>query len=302
MTTPAPSNQSGALPGRRPSKRLLFAIAATVLTVACTVTAVVIAIDHPSSGRAAAADSGPAADGYRAPTSAEVADLPAATYDAVIPGLVAWDSTDVADIRSTATIGADVPLYGEQRDKPVARLTAKNFLNEDTVVVPVRTDGLWTLVLTPSRQQLPSKSTGKAAAQSAGWVRTADLRKGHKLEASVTISVSEQTLTIRRGEQTVTYNVGVGTETDPTPTNVTGYLQARYLDPKQGQSKYPIQLTSLHSATSDEPYRGDDGGLIGAHYADSAAGQVSHGCIRLPFQAVAAVNQLPLGTPITIID
>jgi lipoprotein-anchoring transpeptidase ErfK/SrfK len=52
----------------------------------------------------------------------------------------------------------------------------------------------------------------------------------------------------------------------------------------------------------DEPYGGTDGGLIGLHYQDVASGAVSHGCIRLDADAIAAVDTLPLGTPITVVD
>lgn len=94
---------------------------------------------------------------------------------------------------------------------------------------------------------------------------------------------------------------GIGAAATPTPTGVTGYLQARYLDPGQAQSN-PIQLTSLHSAAADEPYGGHDGGLIGVHFNTTATGTASHGCIRLAPAAITAVNALPVGTPITITD
>ena len=69
----------------------------------------------------------------------------------------------------------------------------------------------------------------------------------------------------------------------------------------QGQSEHRIQLTSLHATGSDEPYGGADGGLIGIHYQAQASGAVSHGCIRLSAEAVAAVDALPLGTPVRIV-
>ena len=297
-TTPEPSRHAARTPRRR---RRVIAIVAGGLVAAAAIGAGVVL--STGGGDVVAAAVAPAAsDGYKAPASSATAKLPAAVYDAVIPGLVPYTSTDTTDITRTAAIAADAPLYGKDRQEPVGRLLAKDFLGEPTTVIPVRTSGSWTLVLTPARVQLPSKADGNAAAQSAGWIRTSLLTKGHTLDARVSVSVAKQTLTITRGDQTVSYKVGVGTPDAPTPTGVTGYLQARYLDPKQGQSTYPIQLTSLHSAAQDEPYKGSDGGLIGAHYADTASGAVSHGCIRLTHAAVAAVNQLPLGTPITITD
>lgn len=296
QTTPDPTRRVASDSRRR--RRLIAYVAGGLVVAAAAGTGIVLTT---GGGEVVAAAVAPAAaDGYRTPAATTTSKLPAAVYDAVIPGLIPWTSVDVAGITRTATLDADAPLYGADREQPVGRLQAKNFLGEPTTIVPVKTSGPWTLVLTPARVQLPSKADENAAAQSAGWIRTTLLTKGHTLDARVSVSVGKQTLTITRGDQTVSYKVGVGTPDAPTPTGVTGYLQARYLDPAQGQSTYPIQLTSLHSAAQDEPYKGSDGGLIGAHYADTATGAVSHGCIRLTHAAIAAINQLPLGTPITI--
>lgn len=237
---------------------------------------------------------------FRALSAEQVASLPEARYSAVIPGLIRYDSTDTATMTRTATLAKDVALYGAAQKTAVAHLSATNFLGDPTTVVPVRTDGPWTLILTPARQQLPSSVDGDAAAQTAAWVRSDVLTPGAALPSRVVVSVHEQTLSVVTGDDVATYQVGVGTKTTPTPTGVTGYLQARYLDPKQGQSVHPIELTSLHSAAKDEPFGGSDGGLIGVHFNTTSTGAVSHGCIRLTAEAITAVNRLPLGTPITI--
>jgi lipoprotein-anchoring transpeptidase ErfK/SrfK len=210
----------------------------------------------------------------------------------------------VPTVPASYSIAVDTALYGADKSTPVARLTAKNFLDNNTVVVPVQLDGDWALILTPSRQALPSTSNGNAPAQTAAWIRSSALILGPSLVDRVQVSVPSQTLTILDGNGAVVqqFKVGVGTPATPTPTGVTGYLQARYLDPTQGQSVYPIQLTTLHSSAADEPYGGDDGGLIGVHYEAVASGQVSHGCIRLNADAVAVVNALPLGTLISIVN
>lgn len=285
-----------------PLSRRTFLITGTAVALAIVSAAVVGVTGHgDTSSGSAAAQAVKIPAGSDTPLTAEqVASLPAAVYSAVIPGLIAYTSTDTTGITHAATLQQDTPVYGEGRKQAVARLLAKDFLKNSTTVVPIRTDGPWTLVLTPARQQLPSKASGAAAAQTAGWVRTDALRTGAKLPSRVTVSVSKQTLTINTSGRTVSYKVGVGTPATPTPENVTGYFQARYLDPKQGEDIYPIQLTSLHSAATDEPFGGSDGGLIGVHYQTTTTGAVSHGCVRLTAAAIAAVNQLPLGTPITI--
>lgn len=229
----------------------------------------------------------------------EIQALPVAIYDAVIPGLLGYTETDVSGFAQAYTAQADVPVFGEDFTQPVARLPASNFLDEPTVIVPVRSEGDWTLVLTPSRQQLPSSVDGDAPAQTAGWVPTDAIDPAHELTAQITISVSQETLTVTNGDDESVFDVGVGTEGTPTPTGTTGYLQARYDDPSQAD--YTIQLTTLHSSAADEPFGGSDGGLIGMHYNRTNTGAVSHGCIRLAYDALMAVNDLPLGTPVVIV-
>jgi lipoprotein-anchoring transpeptidase ErfK/SrfK len=297
-------------------KTTIFGGAAAITVVAVVIAVVIAGIALAASGpngtlasatRAATAhptprDSEPVTPLQLTPT--EIAALPEATYDAVIPGLLEAP----ADAHPTKSYQVDFTavVYGSDRITPVARVSARNFMNEPTVVVPVKTDGAWYLILLPSRQSLPSRAAAgtKAAAQSAAWVATSALTSPHTLATRIVVSVGAQTLTITdaAGKPIQTFTVGVGTPDTPTPTGVTGYLQARYLDPAQGQRVHPIQLTSLHATGADEPYGGSDGGLIGIHYQDLSAGAVSHGCVRLDTAAIDAVDKLPLGTPITIVD
>jgi lipoprotein-anchoring transpeptidase ErfK/SrfK len=236
---------------------------------------------------------------YVALSAAAISALPEAKYNAVIPGLLAYATDKVTKASAFAyTASADIPIYGSDQETPVARFAATNFMLLKTVIVPVQTDGDWTLVLTPARQQLPSKDGGHAPAQTAGWVRTASLVKDHPLPQYIEVSVSKQTLTIvnTNGSTASTYPAGVGTPGTPTPTGVLGYIQARYVDPTQGEASHPIQLTSLHASAADNPYVGKDGGLIGLHYNVDSKGAVSHGCVRLAVPAINAVTALPLGT------
>ena len=234
---------------------------------------------------------------------ARVAALPEVKYDTVIPGLIEYaDTPAMGQVTEAYTLAVDTAIYGVDQVTPVARFAAANFLGGKNVVVPVAfTDG-WALVLTPARKALPSAAPGRAPAQTAGWIRMDSLTKDHPLTQRIVVSIAAQTLAITdtSGATTASFAVGVGTPSTPTPTGVTGYIQARYLDPAQGQRVYPIQLTSLHSAAADEPYGGNDGGLIGVHYFFESNGAVSHGCIRLPKNAITAVNQLPLGTLVSI--
>ncbi|MES2171134.1 MAG: L,D-transpeptidase [Actinomycetota bacterium] len=225
-----------------------------------------------------------------------VAALPIAQYNAVIPGLQAWPFS--ASAGTAYSLIDDAPLFDAPGGTAVATLPEHDFLGENTVVVAVDRVGDWVRVLTPARQALPS--AGPAAAQTSAWMPRSSLSRPVALETRIMISVSQGTLTIESPESSRSFTVGVGTRDDPTPTGVTGYLQARYFDASQRQSNHPVQLTSLHSTAADEPFGGSDGGLIGLHYEKEATGAVSHGCVRLGAAAVAAVNAVPLGTLVTI--
>lgn len=284
-------------------KRTLAAAGAALLALlalsACS-PATPGATTTPTATRTAA--SGPALPPALTPSA--IAALPATEYDAVIPGLL----TAPADPRITeaSTVAFDTPVYGADFRTAVARIPAMDFLGKRTVVVPVATNGDWSMVLTASRQILPSAAGegASAPAQTAAWVPTSALTATGSLTHRIVVSVSAQTLSITdaKGKAEQSFPVGVGTAQTPTPTGATGYLQARYLDPAQGQSTHRIQLTSLHATAADEPYGGSDGGLIGIHYQDVASGAVSHGCVRLGADAIAAVDALKLGTPVTVVD
>jgi len=251
----------------------------------------------PASSHTPSASAAPAVPHVGA---AALAALPEAQYSAVIGGLMPFDHTVTAD--TVFRLRADAPLFGAARTTPVARFAAVDFLRQPTTVVGLERDGDWELVLTPARQQLPSAAGGAAAAQTAAWVPLASLREVSAPTARVVISTAAQTVSILDGGGHVVhrFEAGVGTADTPTPTGVTGYLEQRYVDPAQGTGDHPIQLTSLHSSAADEPYGGHDGGLIGLHWNATTSGAVSHGCVRLDADAVAAVNALPLGTLVTV--
>lgn len=284
---------------RATSAGIAAALLVTLGLTACT------AQDTPTGAKPSASSSASATETpYTAPSTAQVALLPEARYNAVIGGLLPYyESTIPKTADESYTIAADAPLYGDDRTRPVARLAAKNFLDEPTVVVPVQVSGDWAMVLTPARQALPSSAEGGAAAQSAAWIRRDLLQKKGALTDHVVISVGKQTVSIVGSDGTTLHDfpAGVGAGDTPTPTGVVGYIQARYLDPAQDQTVHPIQLTTLHSAAADEPYGGTDGGLIGVHYQSVARGAVSHGCVRLDGDAVDAINALPLGTMVQIV-
>lgn len=230
-----------------------------------------------------------------------LAALPEAQYSAVVAGLIPFTSTVTRD--TVFHLRADAPLFGSDRRTPVARFAARDFLQQPSTVVGLRREGAWELVLTPARQQLPSAAgSSGAAAQTSAWVPVSALQRVTTPTSRIVISTKDQRVSVVTASGTVqqSFSAGVGTADTPTPTGVTGYLEQRYVDPSQGTGDHPIQLTSLHSSAADEPYGGHDGGLIGMHWNAATSGAISHGCVRLDADAVAAINALPLGTLVTV--
>ncbi|WP_424936150.1 MULTISPECIES: L,D-transpeptidase [Bacteria] len=293
---------------KRLSKRVALVLGAGVIAAGTLATVLIVGMTsrpdevQRDSLAAATPDSSapePSADAGRL-ASAELAE---ARYDAAIPALPAAPADIDPMAALIGTLSVDAVVSAEPGGVPVAFLAAKNFLDEPTTVLVVahRDDG-WSQVLTPARSSRPSEDPA-APAQTAGWIRTDTLGTTAPVSERIVIAVGSQTLSIvGRDGTTRTYPVGVGAEDTPTPVGVTGYLQARYLDPAQGQTEHRIQLASLHSTASDEPFGGTDGGLIGIHYNTTNTGAVSHGCLRLDAEGISAVDALPLGTPVTIIE
>lgn len=274
-------------------------------------------VQRAESASIASIASPASAGAYHSLSATAIAALPEARYDAVIEGLV--PVFGIASAVNAYRLVSDTALYADDRITPVARLASRNFLGQPTVVVPVESAGDWVRVLTPARQKLPSavgaassvgalrpggvgtgRGTGTSApAQTSAWLRADLLTQRSPVTSRIVVSVSSQTLRVLGGGIRA-WKVGVGAAGTPTPTGVTGYLEARYRDATQDQAEHPVQLTSLHSVAADEPFEGSDGGLIGVHFTPVPSGAASHGCIRVPLEALEAVNALPLGTLITI--
>lgn len=237
---------------------------------------------------------------YVAPSAEEITALPeaAATMEYTIGELIPFEDGPIVD--QVYHLTADAPVYGEDRDRPVARLDAENFLLEPTTVVVSRFDGDWALVLTPARIDLPSTTgTGSAPAQSSGWVRRDLLTVAHAQTHRVIVNTAERTATIQTwsGETISTFPVGVGGTDNPSPTGTT-YIQARYLDPAQDQTEHRIQLMGAYSSVQDAPWLGS--AHIGVHYSAEPDAD-SHGCVRMTAEGIEAIDALPLGTVVTFV-
>lgn len=286
-------------------KKLLSALLGLVLLVGCLSLVAAFAFPNTSGANAAVPLSPHPSDSnlpaYTPQSTAEIAALPAATYSAVIPGLLSATTASVGSPETTATLNRMAPLFGAGAKKAVARIDPSNFTGQPTVIDVIKNVGAWSLILTPARQTLPSLSPNHhAAAQTAAWIPTLYLSNPVAVNARIKVSTSHDTLTIIHGSQTSVFTVGIGSPQMPSPIGVTGYLQARYRDAANGTGNTTIQLTSLHSSVQDNPGGVSPGGLIALHWFPRNQGAISHGCIRLTQAALSAVNALPLGTPVEI--
>ncbi|MBC7459988.1 MAG: L,D-transpeptidase [Thermoleophilia bacterium] len=103
-----------------------------------------------------------------------------------------------------------------------------------------------------------------------------------------------------RGRVIWTSPIGVGAPSTPTPAGAF-WVREKFRVTTLGGSFGPRAIgTSNYSTLSDWP----GGGVIGLHGTnepDLIPGRPSHGCIRIPNQAITRLyDLLPIGTPITI--
>jgi lipoprotein-anchoring transpeptidase ErfK/SrfK len=148
----------------------------------------------------------------------------------------------------------------------------------------------WTKVLLPSRPN-----------SSAGWIRTRDLER-RTTPYEVRVHLGSRTLEmVRDGSVVGSWTVAIGAADTPTPTGRT-FVLGLIQDTNQSFSDYILPLGS-HSDSLDT-YGGGPGTVAFHGWPDSSVfGQaVSHGCIRVPDDALAQLRQVPLGTLVRIDD
>ena len=148
----------------------------------------------------------------------------------------------------------------------------------------------WTKVLLPSRPN-----------SSAGWLRTRDLER-RTTPYEVRVHLGSRTMeVVRDGSVAGTWTVAIGASDTPTPTGRT-FVLGLIQDPGQSFSDYILPLGS-HSDSLDS-YGGGPGTVAFHGWPDSSVfGQaVSHGCIRVPDDALTMLRQVPLGTLVRVDD
>jgi hypothetical protein len=179
-----------------------------------------------------------------------------------------------------------VPLYDEPDGKPFAKIGPKQF--GDTWLPVITRNRDWVQVMLPSR---PNGSTG--------WIRSSELREAHS-RFLIKVHLGARTMELFEDNQHVgTWTVAIGAPATPTPVGRT-FVLGQVIDDKQPFSPVILPLGS-HSDTLDS-YGGGPGTVAIHGWTDpSVFGKaISHGCIRVPDDALALVRTFPIGTPVLV--
>ena len=173
----------------------------------------------------------------------------------------------------------------------VAELDDRTSFGSARVLLVDHVDDGWVQVKLPVR---PNGSTG--------WVRSDEVRL-ETLDHLVTVDLAARELTVWvDGAVDRVIEAAIGSTENPTPTG--SFYVVDKLDTADDGSAYgPYAFgLSAHSDTLSE-FGGGDGqiGIHGTNDPSSLGQAVSHGCVRLPNDAITHLaTELPLGTPVVI--
>jgi lipoprotein-anchoring transpeptidase ErfK/SrfK len=213
---------------------------------------------------------------------ADLAKLTVSTTDTTIPRAP-------RDTEPQATTDGDVvhprrvlPVYAAPGRRPFAKITPEQM--GDTWLPVVDRRAGWVKVLLPSR---PNGSTG--------WLKAAEVEQ-RRTPYLVRVHVGSRTLELyESGELVGSWPVAVGAPETPTPVGRT-FLLGSIVDPNQSFSPVILPL-GTHSDTLDT-YGGGPGTVALHGWPDDSVfgSAVSHGCVRVPDDALDQLSQVPLGT------
>ncbi|GLY74349.1 L,D-transpeptidase [Actinoallomurus iriomotensis] len=222
-------------------------------------------------------------------SSAPTGKLPEATTFTTLKNIpkdtAALASADGTVVHPTAALPVSVTPGGQ----PVATLPAKE-LGGPTWVPVVETKPGWERVL------LPSRPNGAA-----GWIPSGNgkVETAHS-PYDVKVDTSARRLTLlKSGKSLGTWTVAVGAPKTPTPTGRTFILAS--LAPAKATYSPLILPVGAHSDSLDT--FGGGPGTVAFHGwpQKSVFGQaVTHGCVRVPADALRQLSKVPLGTPVQI--
>lgn len=179
-----------------------------------------------------------------------------------------------------------VALYDAPDGKAFAKIGPRQF--GDTWLPVITRNRDWVQVLLPSK---PNDSTG--------WIRSSQLTEAHS-RFLIKVHLGQRTLELFEDNALVdSWPVAVGAEATPTPTGRT-FVLGQIIDSKQPFSPVILPL-GTHSATLDS-YGGGPGTVALHGWTDpSVFGKaISHGCVRVPDDALDLLRTVPTGTPVIV--
>ncbi|TDD79885.1 murein L,D-transpeptidase [Actinomadura darangshiensis] len=228
-----------------------------------------------------------AADGGKGAAGAGAAKVPEATTYSTLPG-VPKDGTPTGTTDGLVAHPAkSVPVLDRPGGRRVATLPATE-LGGPTWVPVVETSGDWRRVLLPSRPN-----------QASGWVSAAGLKTAHT-PYTVRVDLGTRRLTLEKSARRVgRWKVAVGGAKTPTPPGRT-FVMATLAPAKKTPSPIVLPL-GTHSATLDT--FGGGPGTVALHgWPDTSVfgKAVTHGCVRVPADALKALSRVPLGSLVLI--
>jgi hypothetical protein len=234
------------------------------------------------------------------PTQEQLATVPLAFYDGLIPALL--DSTTVAPSNQWQVAVPKYPLVAlyaapTTDATPIAALgSAVPTVNTPTAVAVYGVSSEMILVSTPSRNATPAPGKPAPSATFA-WARAADFTIT-KITQTVMIDNTNSTISIMSstGEASASEIARLGTPSDPTPATTWSYIESIYTDARVTYTRgNPISLTGAHSSTLAG--YGGNSALTALHFYPDATGN-SHGCVRVSAAMTKALAALPVGTPV----
>jgi hypothetical protein len=297
---------------RRPPRRriVITAWVAAALVVAVSITAGAILlrptdVPAPVPRRAAAIAPRPSATptvppAPPKPTQEQLAAVPLAFYDGLIPALL--DSTTVAPSNQwqvATPIDPLVALYATPATDatPIAALgSTVPTVDTPTAVAVYGVSGDMILVSTPARNATPAPGKPAPSATFA-WARAADFTIA-KITQTVMVDNAGSTISIvsPTGAVSASETARLGTPNDPTPAATWSYIESIYTDALVAYTHgNPISLTGAHSSTLAG--FGGNSALTALHFYPDATGS-SHGCVRVSAAMTKSLAALPVGTPV----
>jgi lipoprotein-anchoring transpeptidase ErfK/SrfK len=174
--------------------------------------------------------------------------------------------------------------------QPFVRLDHPNRFGMPTVFLVDEMDGRWLRAYLPMRPN-----------EVQGWIRRGDVRLS-STTYRIQVDVGDNRLTVWKGDRKIMVeSVAVGTGGTPTPTGQ--FFVSLLAEFPDGSVYGPFALGLSAYSEVYQTFGGGDGqvAIHGTNDPSSIGLDISHGCIRVPNDAILELSRrLPLGTPVRI--